>query len=181
MVEENARKPEVEPNTLATPEPTKQVQLGHSSNSAGLMQWALGIGNEGIFVKPTSSSGNLVIVGKRSPRWGLVVVLLELRIQSILLYELDLAVLVTAYFGSRIPIRQTVANSQVDVVTTKEALKNSSVVMVETLPSQSSSLSWMWHASTIKLVLVAHGTLLPPQLMEITLAKKLSRSRGRSY
>jgi hypothetical protein len=53
-------------------------------------------------------------------------------------------------------------NSSLDDSATKEALKNSSIVMVESLPSQSSGLSWMWRAPTIRLVLVARGTLLAP-------------------
>jgi hypothetical protein len=78
----------------------------HFSNNTDLVQWAFGIGNEGIFVKPTSTSGNVVIVGRRFPWWGIVVARLDLKIQAILLYDLDLASLAATYFGSQIPIRQ---------------------------------------------------------------------------
>jgi hypothetical protein len=68
-------------------------------------------------------------------------------------------------------------NSLLNDSATKEALKNSSVVMVESLPSPSSGLSWMWHAQTIRLVLVAHGTLIAPPNGWKLLRRKISHSQ----
>jgi hypothetical protein len=101
----------------------ERKEESNSSNNTELVQWAFGIGNEGIFVKPTSASGNVVIVGRRFPWWGIVVAWLDLKIQTILLYDLDLASLAATYFGSQIPIRQMSNNSSLNDAATKEALK----------------------------------------------------------
>jgi hypothetical protein len=52
--------------------------------------------------------------------------------------------------------------SEADVSLTREALRTVAVVALETLPKFSAVLSEMWKIMTVRLILVAHGQLIPP-------------------
>jgi hypothetical protein len=131
-------------------------------SSLPLINWSFGEGNEGVFVQPSSSSECVLIVGHDIPWWGMVVARLDLRIHSILLSESRFLSLVSKYFGPRIPVGLSLEQSESDIVLTREALRRSSVVALETLPKSSAALFEMWGIMTIHLVLVAHGKIISP-------------------
>jgi hypothetical protein len=69
---------------------------------------------------------------------------------------------VTAYFGSRIPLGKRVEKSREDIARARNALKTCSVVALESLPPPGSFLSGMWENSKVGLILVAQGRLISP-------------------
>jgi hypothetical protein len=123
-----------------------------------LIQWSFGEGEEGVFVQPTSDSPKVLLVGRGVPWWGMVIARLELRIHSILLSDTRFAPLVSAYFGSRIPVGNIVNQSRCDIIVTRKALEECAVVAVESLPNSTvMASSEMWEKPNIMLILVAHG------------------------
>jgi hypothetical protein len=77
-----------------------------------IIQWSFGEGSEVIFIQPSGCSDNILVVGERLPWWGMVVARLDLRIHSILLSaDMHHSSLVSRYFGSKIPVGQSVDQS----------------------------------------------------------------------
>jgi hypothetical protein len=124
------------------------------------VKWRFGEGNEGVFVQQSVSSEKVLVVGHEIPWWGMVVARLDLRIHSILLSNSRFHSLVSKYFGSKIPVGLSTEPSESDIELTREALRTSSVVALETLPKFSAVLSEMWGVMTIRLILVDHGQLI---------------------
>jgi hypothetical protein len=112
--------------------------------TSAIISWSYGEGNEGVFVPPTSSSDKVLIVGRGIPWWGMVVASVNLRIHSILLSDTHFTSIVSAYFGTRIPIAKAVEQTRPDVLATRRALSECKVVAVESLPNSSATLSEMW-------------------------------------
>jgi hypothetical protein len=138
------------------------VNERESKESLSLIKWSFGQGNEGVFVQPTASSDNVLVVGRDIPWWGMVIARLYLRISTILLDDFRFYSLVSEYFGSKIPIYKGVNQSRLDVLATRKALEVCSVVAVEKLPLPSTTLSEMWLMTKTRLILVSHGKLIPP-------------------
>jgi hypothetical protein len=97
-----------------------------------------------------------LIVGRAVPWWGMVIARLDLRIHSILLYDLRMSSLVSAYFGSSVPIRFVTGKGRSDLSETRAALTVCKVVALERLPGSSESLWDMWSCPSVRLILVAH-------------------------
>jgi hypothetical protein len=135
---------------------------GKLNGPSPLIQWSFGEGSEGICIQPSICSDSVLVVGKRVPWRGMVVARLDLRIHSILLSDMHLSYLVSCYFGSEIPVGQSIDQSNQDMCVTREALQASVVVVTEKLPKASAVLSEMWTRPMTRLILVAHGKLIPP-------------------
>jgi hypothetical protein len=120
-------------------------------NTSVAKKWSFGEGREGIFVQPTASSDCALIVGRSIPWWGMVVARIDVRIHSILLNDLRFS-----------PLKKKVDQSREDVLATRQALRQCSVIAMESLPKPSSVLNEMGVGSRVRLVLVAHGVLYPP-------------------
>ena len=86
-----------------------------------LINWEYGEGMEGVFVRPSSDSALVLIVGRAVPWWGMVIARLDLRIHSIRLHDLRLSSLVSAYFGPSVPIRMVSKKSRADIGETRSA------------------------------------------------------------
>lgn len=127
-----------------------------------LINWEYGEGMEGVFVRPSSDSALVLIVGRAVPWWGMVIARLDLRIHSIRLHDLRLSSLVSAYFGPSVPIRMVSKKSRADIGETRSALEVCKVVALERLPCSSESLWDMWSCPSVRLILVAHGKLSEP-------------------
>jgi hypothetical protein len=139
-----------------------RILLTKEKPSSSIIQWAFGEGIEGVFTQPTTKSHQALIVGRGIPWWGMVITRLDLRIHSILLSDFQFFSLIGAYFGSDIPVGRVSDLSRSDILMTRNVLKVCSVVAMEVLPKLRDTLSEMWKMSKIKLILVAHGWLIPP-------------------
>jgi hypothetical protein len=115
-----------------------------------------------MFVQPTNASEKVFVVGRGIPWWGMVMARLNLRVRSIPLNDSTFSALVSRCFGSGIPVGKTVNQTRLDVLLTRNALKSCSVVALETLPKSEATSSEMWVMSSIRLILVAHGSLIAP-------------------
>jgi hypothetical protein len=98
--------PPVEDEALeeADREAKSSVNKHESKASSSLVKWSFGQGNEGVFVQPTASSDNVLVVGRDIPWWGMVVARLDLRMFTVLLDDFRFYSLVSEHFGSRLPI-----------------------------------------------------------------------------
>jgi hypothetical protein len=132
--------------------------------STPLVKWGFGQGQEGVFVQPTETSGKVLITGRGIPWWGMVIARLELRIHSILLSDSRFSSLVGSYFGSSIPVGKVHSQTHSDIMMTRNALNACAVVALEILPNPQDVLSEMWVMSRVRIILVAHGKLIPPLL-----------------
>ena len=94
--------------------------------------------------------------------WGKVVAQVDLRVHSILLSNTQFYTLVGSYLGSSIPIGKSVNQSPLDIVMTQDALRTCVVVTLESLPKSKEVLYEMWVMGGLRLILVAHGRLIPP-------------------
>jgi hypothetical protein len=130
--------------------------------SGQLIKWTFGEGNEGVFVQPTSGSRKALIVGRGIPWWGMVIARLDLKIHSVLLSDTRFFDLVSDYFGRNVPLGKATELSGSDVLMTRTALRECSVVALESLPKASAIVSEMWSMPAIKLILTAHGKLISP-------------------
>jgi hypothetical protein len=130
-----------------------------------VIDWGYGVDTEGIYVQPTGTSAQVLVVGAAIPWWGMVISRLNLRIHSILLHDLRLCALVSAYFGASVPVRGLSQDARSDISETLSALGQCTVVALEKLPRPRDSL-WerMWFCPSIRLILVAHGQLTDPPM-----------------
>jgi hypothetical protein len=127
-----------------------------------LIAWEYGEGMEGVFVRPSDDSAQALIVGRAVPWWGMVIARLSLRIHSILLHDMRMLPLLSAYFGPKTTIRALSERSRADIGETRAALEVCKVVALERLPRTNESLWDMWSCSSVRLILVAHGKLSDP-------------------
>ena len=92
----------------------------------------------------------------------MVIARLDLRMHRIILHDLQMSPLVSAYFGSSVLIRAMSEKSRPDIGETRETLGVCKVVALERLPHSSESLWDMWLCPSVHLILVAHGKLSEP-------------------
>jgi hypothetical protein len=81
---------------------------------------------------------------------------------GILLTDLRLSSLVSAHFGSSVPIQAVAVRSRSDLAKTRTALNACKVVALEKLSHPSESLWNMWSCTSVRLILVAHGLMCDP-------------------
>lgn len=155
------------------------VNERESKESSSLIKWSFGQGNEGVFVQPTASSDNVLVVGRDIPWWGMVIARLDLRTSTVLLDDFRFYSLVSVYFGSKTPIYKGVNQSRLDVLATQEALVVCSVVAIEKLPLPSATLSEMWLMTKVRLILASHGKLIPPPPGWKLCQREMPHSKGR--
>ena len=94
----------------------------------------------------------------------MVIARLDLRIHIILLHDLRMSPLVSAYHGSSVTIWAVSEKCRSDIDETQVALLLGlcKVVALERLPHSSKSLWDMWSCPSVHLILVAHGKLSEP-------------------
>jgi hypothetical protein len=142
--------------------PRKEGSHHRVETIPSVVKWSFGEGHEGVFVQPTTGSEQVLVVGRSVPWWGMVVARLDLRIHSILLSDDRFSSVVREYFGTGIPVGKSTNQSRSDILMTRNALRNCSVVALESLPKPKDVLSEIWVMSSVRLILVSSGKLIVP-------------------